>query len=63
MRVLTVKEVANLLQLSEHSVCQHLQQGRLPGVKLKATKRGKWRILEDELHAFLRGEADKGSQA
>lgn len=47
-KLLTLKEVAKLLRVSERSVFRYIHNG-----KLKATKIGYWRIKESDLEVFL----------
>ncbi len=57
-QLLTVKQVAELLQVSESTVVRYLQGGKLKGVKLTDGKKGKWRIQPEEIQKFLnRGTA------
>jgi len=48
-RLLTVKEVANYLRVSERSVLRYIEAGRL-----KASKVGWWRIKQSDLDNFLK---------
>ena len=48
-RLLTVKEVANYLRVSERSVLRYIEAGRL-----KASKIGWWRIKQSDLDNFLK---------
>lgn len=45
---LTLKEVAEILRVSERSIFRYIHGGRL-----KATKIGHWRIREKDLDDFL----------
>ena len=47
-KLLTLKEVAGALRVSERSVFRYIHDG-----KLKATKIGYWRISEKDLKSFL----------
>lgn len=47
--LLTLKEVAKLLRVSERSVYRYIDGGRL-----KATKVGYWRIQKKDFDAFLK---------
>jgi len=47
-KLLTLKEVAEQLRVSERSVFRYIHSG-----KLKATKIGYWRITQNDLNAFL----------
>ena len=53
-KLLTLKEVAEILRVSERSVFRYIHGG-----KLKATKIGYWRILEKDLNNFLRENEKK----
>lgn len=48
-KLLTVKEVANYLRVSERSVLRYIEAGRL-----KASKVGWWRIKQSDLDNFLK---------
>ncbi len=48
-KLLTIKEVAKYLRVSERSVLRYIEAGRL-----KATKVGYWRIKERDLELFLK---------
>jgi len=56
-RLLTVREVAELLRLSTHTVRLWLQTGKLRGLRVGR----RWRVRESDLHAFLKAAetADK----
>jgi len=47
-KLLTIKEVANYLRVSERSVLRYIEAGRL-----KAVKVGNWRVKERDLELFL----------
>ncbi len=47
-KLLTIREVANHLRVSERSVLRYIEAG-----KLKATKIGYWRIYEKDLSDFI----------
>lgn len=47
--LLTIKEVADYLRVSERSVLRYIEAG-----KLDASKVGWWRIKQSDLDAFLR---------
>ncbi len=47
-KLLTLKEVAETLRVSERSVFRYIHSG-----KLKATKIGYWRIAQKDLGKFL----------
>jgi len=48
-KLLTIKEVAKYLRVSERSVLRYIEAGRL-----KATKIGYWRISEKDLEGFIK---------
>ena len=53
--VLTIKEVATLLKISERTVYAMAKEGRLPGaVKVG----GSWRVLRSKLMAWLEAGGD-----
>ncbi|PIX88670.1 MAG: excisionase [Candidatus Nealsonbacteria bacterium CG_4_10_14_3_um_filter_36_16] len=47
-KLLTIKEVAKILRVSERSVNRYIESG-----KLKASKIGQWRISQKDLEDFL----------
>jgi len=47
-KLLTIKEVAKILRISERSVNRYIEAG-----KLKASKIGQWRIKQSDLNEFL----------
>lgn len=48
-KLLTLKETAKILRVSERTIMRYLKSG-----KLKASKVGKWRIKESDLERFLK---------
>jgi len=48
-RLLTLKEVAKILRVSERSVNRYIEAGRL-----RASRIGQWRIKESDLEKFLK---------
>ena len=48
-KLLTTREVADYLRVSERSVLRYIEAG-----KLSASKVGGWRIRQSDLDAFLR---------
>lgn len=48
-KLLTIKEVAEFLRVSERSVLRYIEAGRL-----KASKVGWWRVLQSDLDGFLK---------
>ena len=48
-KLLTLKEVAKVLRVSERSVLRYIESGRL-----RASRIGQWRIKESDLEKFLR---------
>jgi excisionase family DNA binding protein len=48
-KLLTIKEVAKILRVSERSVNRYIESG-----KLRASKIGQWRIKESDLERFLK---------
>ena len=47
-KLLTIREVAEILRVSERSVNRYIEYG-----KLKASKIGQWRIKQSDLDKFL----------
>lgn len=48
-KLLTLKETAKMLRVSERTIMRYLKSG-----KLKASKVGRWRIKEGDLEIFLK---------
>jgi len=48
-KLLTLKETAKILRVSERTIMRYLKAG-----KLEASKVGKWRIKESDLEKFLK---------
>jgi len=48
-KLLTIREVANYLRVSERSVLRYIEAGRL-----KASKVGWWRVMQSDLDEFLK---------
>ena len=57
-RVLTVREVAERLRVTEESVRRWLRAGRIRGVMIGGQRSG-YRIPESEVGRILRGEAPR----
>jgi excisionase family DNA binding protein len=55
--LLTVKDVASVLQVDTNTVRRYLNDGLLKGVKLSGSKKkGRWRITEEDLQQFVNKE-------
>ena len=52
-KLLTLKETARILRVSERTIMRYLKSG-----KLKASKVGQWRIKESDLEKFLKENAN-----
>ena len=50
MRILTVEEVSKILKVSTQTVRAVINGGELPAKKVGRS----WRILEEDLHAFMK---------
>ena len=48
-KFLTLKEVADILRVSERSIMRYIESG-----KLIASKIGQWRIAESDLEKFIK---------
>ena len=48
-KLLTIKEVAKILRVSERSVLRYIESGRL-----RASRIGQWRIKGSDLEKFLK---------
>ena len=53
-KLLTIKEVAKYLRVSERSVLRYIEAGRL-----KAVKVGYWRVSEKALEDFIKRNSNK----
>jgi len=56
-KLLTLKETAKLLRVSERTIMRYLKSG-----KLKASKVGQWRIKESDLDRFLKENENNKSK-
>lgn len=56
-RLLTIKEVAKYLRVSERSVLRYIEAGRL-----KAVKVGYWRVSEKALEDFLKQNSNSNKK-
>lgn len=57
--LMTIKEVAQYLKLSVHTIYKLVEQGRLPGVKL-----GKqWRFRKEEVYNWLAKKMTESAKA
>jgi len=56
-KLLTIKEVAKILRVSERSVNRYIESGRL-----RASKIGQWRIKESDLERFLDRNSNKAKK-
>ena len=53
-KLLTIKEVAKILRVSERSVNRYIESGRL-----RASRIGQWRIKESDLEKFLKENSNE----
>ncbi len=53
-KLLTLKETAQVLRVSERTIMRYLKSG-----KLKASKVGQWRISQKDLEEFLNKYSNK----
>ncbi len=51
VRVYTSREVAEAMRCSHRTALDYLRRGLLPGRRIG----GRWKVLEEDLKAFLRG--------
>ena len=54
-KLLTVREVAECVRVTERSVLRELRRGRLTGLRFGR----QWRVAEQELFAYMRRHADE----
>ncbi|MFA5348983.1 MAG: helix-turn-helix domain-containing protein [Candidatus Paceibacterota bacterium] len=52
-KIMTLKEAAKILRVSERTIMRYLKSG-----KLKASKVGRWRIRESNLEDFLKSNSN-----
>jgi excisionase family DNA binding protein len=57
-KLLTIKEVAKILRVSERSVNRYIEAGRL-----RASRIGQWRIKESDLEKFLKENSNVKNKA
>jgi excisionase family DNA binding protein len=66
-RLLTAREVGELLGLSAETVLDYTRRGELPGFRMPGTARGRLRYREADIEAWLEsratGAADRGVSA
>lgn len=53
-KLLTLKETARILRVSERTIMRYLKSGRL-----RASRLGQWRIKESDLEKFLDKNSNK----
>jgi len=53
-KLLTLKETAKILRVSERTIMRYLKAG-----KLKGSKAGQWRIKESDLEKFLKENSNE----
>ena len=53
-KLLTIKEVADYLRVSERSVLRYIEAGRLQAIKV-----GYWRVSEKDLAKFISENSNK----
>ncbi len=56
-KLLTIKEVAKILRVSERSINRYIESGRL-----RASRIGQWRIKESDLEKFLDKNSNKAKK-
>jgi len=56
-KLLTIKEVAKILRVSERSINRYIESGRL-----RASRIGQWRIKESDLERFLDKNSNKAKK-
>jgi len=56
-KLLTIKEVAKILRVSERSINRYIESG-----KLRAFKIGQWRIRQSDLDKFLKSVQNKSKK-
>ena len=61
-KLLTVKEVSDLLRLSVKTVHRMIADGRIRASKMGTGKRSEWRIGETALDEFLRDAENRPSE-
>jgi excisionase family DNA binding protein len=61
--LLTVKEVARLLRLAEHTVYRRMHRGQIPAIRIGDDDMAPLRIPRDELYAMLYREGKSDASA
>lgn len=51
-KILTAKELAEYLQLTEVTICKYATEGKLPGNKIGS----RWRFEKDKIDDYLKNE-------
>lgn len=59
LKLYTLKEVAELLHVTERTLLSYIKSGKLPAKKIG----GKWQVTESELNTFIAPDNDAGRQA
>lgn len=55
MEILTILEVAKLLQIHRDTAYRYVREGKIPAVKIGRS----WRVLQEALEAWLRERSDR----
>ena len=58
LKIYTLEEVAEMLQVTRRTLYNYLKDGRLKGNKVV----GKWIITEEQLKDFIEGKTDRRSR-
>ena len=57
-KILTAKELAEYLQLTEVTICKYATEGKIPGNKIGS----RWRFEKEKIDAFLKTEQSRSVQ-
>ncbi|MBI3989793.1 MAG: helix-turn-helix domain-containing protein [candidate division NC10 bacterium] len=59
MKILTILEVAELLQIHRDTAYRYVRAGKLPAVKVGRS----WRVLQEVLEEWLRERSGRGAES
>ena len=57
-KILTARELADYLQLTEVTICKYANEGKIPGNKIGS----RWRFEKEKIDAFLKTEQSRSVQ-
>ena len=57
-KILTAKELAECLKLTEVTIYKYASEGKIPGFKIGS----RWRFDKDQIDELLKGEEEEGGK-